>query len=114
MNHDPTCATLDVTLDATLDDTSALIPDIFEVHARSQPEREAVVCGSDRRSWGDFNAHINRVAQALHRRGVGPGQQVAVLMGNAVQMLELVFGVVRAGACVVPVSTAEPASNWLG
>ena len=88
----------------TLDDTSALIPDVFEVHARSQPEREAVVCGADRRCWGDFNANINRVAQALHRRGIGPGQPVAVLMGNAVQMLEVVFGIVRAGACVVPLS----------
>lgn len=86
----------------TLDDTSALIPNGFEGHTRSQPEREAVVCGDDRRCWGDFNAHINRVTQALHRRGIGPGQQGAVLMGNAVQLLEVVFGVVRAGACAVP------------
>ena len=107
-------AALDDTPLDTLDDASALIPDVFAVHARSHPGREAVVCGTERRCWGDFNANIDRVAQALHRRGIGPGQQVAVLMGNAVQMLELVFGVVRAGACVVPVSTAEPASNWLG
>ena len=88
----------------TLDDTSVLIPDVFEVHARSQPDKEAVVCGAVRRSWGDFNAHINRVANALVARGIGPGAQVAVLMGNAVEMLEIVFGIVKAGACVVPLS----------
>ncbi len=87
-----------------LDDTSVLIPDVFEVHARCQPDKEAVVCGDVRRTWGDFNANINRVAIALARRGIGPGQQVAVLMGNAVAMLEIVFGIVKAGACVVPLS----------
>jgi acyl-CoA synthetase (AMP-forming)/AMP-acid ligase II len=87
-----------------LDDTSVLIPDVFEVHARSQPDREAVVCGAVRRSWAAFNANINRVANALLGRGVGHGQQVAVLMGNAVEMLEVVFGIVKAGACAVPLS----------
>ncbi|MDO9286044.1 MAG: AMP-binding protein [Aquabacterium sp.] len=87
-----------------LDDTSALIPDVFEVHARCQPDKEAVVCGPVRRCWGDFNANINRVAHALAARGIGRGQQVAVLMGNAVEMLEVVFGIVKAGACVVPLS----------
>ena len=87
-----------------LDDTSVLIPDVFEVHGRSQPDKDAVVCGPVRRSWGDFVANINRVANALHARGVGPGDQVAVLMGNSVEILEVMFGVVRAGACVVPLS----------
>jgi acyl-CoA synthetase (AMP-forming)/AMP-acid ligase II len=88
----------------TLDDTSVLIPDVFEVHARTQPQKEAVVCGAVRRTWGDFAANINRVANALNVRGIGPGHQVAVLMGNSVEILEIMFGVVRAGACVVPLS----------
>lgn len=88
----------------TLDDTSVLIPDVFEVHARTHPQKEAVVCGPVRRTWGDFAANINRVAHALNARGIGPGHQVAVLMGNSVEILEIMFGVVRAGACVVPLS----------
>jgi len=87
-----------------LDDTSVLIPDVFEVHARTLADKDAVVCGAVRRSWGDFNANINRVANALVARGVGAGCQVAVLMGNSVEMLEITFGIVRAGACVVPLS----------
>ena len=87
-----------------LDDPSVLIPEVFEVHARSQPDQPAVVCGDTRRRWADFNANINRVANALAGRGIGAGQQVAVLMGNAVEMLEIVFGIVKAGACVVPLS----------
>ena len=87
-----------------IDDAAVLIPDVFAVHARSHPDREAVVCGPVRRNWGDFNRNIQRVADALAARAIGPGQQVAVLMGNAVEMLEIVFGIVRAGACVVPLS----------
>jgi long-chain acyl-CoA synthetase len=88
----------------SLDDAQVLIPDVFAVHAAAQPDHEAVVCGPVRRTWGDFNANIDRLACALQAHGIGRGQQVAVLMGNAVQTLEAIFGVVRAGACVVPLS----------
>ena len=35
----------------TLDDTSVLIPDVFEVHARTHPDKEAVVCGPVRQQF---------------------------------------------------------------
>ena len=87
-----------------IDDPHVLIPEILASHAAFHPRREAVVCGTVRRSWGDFGAGIDRVARALQARGVGRGDKVAVLMGNSVEMLEIIFGIVRAGACVVPLS----------
>ncbi|HWS76099.1 MAG TPA: AMP-binding protein [Quisquiliibacterium sp.] len=87
-----------------IDDPHVLIPDILASHAAFHPRREAVVCGPVRRSWGDFGANIERVASALQACGVGRGDKVAVLMGNSVEMLEIIFGIVRAGACVVPLS----------
>ncbi|MEO7852866.1 MAG: AMP-binding protein [Rubrivivax sp.] len=87
-----------------LDDPAVLIPDILASHARHFPLREAVVCGAVRRCWGDFGANVHRVANALHGAGIGRGDKVAVLMGNSVEMLEVVFGIVAAGACVVPLS----------
>ncbi len=87
-----------------LDDPAVLIPDILASHARHFPRREAVVCGEVRRCWGDFGANLQRVANALHGAGIGRGDKVAVLMGNSVEMLEVVFGIVAAGACVVPLS----------
>ena len=87
-----------------LDDPQVFIPDLLANHARFQPRKEAVVCGEVRRTWGDFDRNINRVANALVAAGVGKGDKVAVLMGNCVEMLEVLFGAVRAGACVVPLS----------
>ena len=93
-----------MSLNATLDDPQVLIPELLANHARFQPHKEAVICGDVRRTWGDFDANISRVAHALLRRGVGRGHKVAVLMGNCVEMLEAVFGIARAGACAVPLS----------
>jgi acyl-CoA synthetase (AMP-forming)/AMP-acid ligase II len=87
-----------------LDDPQVFIPDLIANHARFQPRREAVVCGDVRRDWAGFDRNISRIANALLAAGVGRGDKVAVLMGNRVEMLEAVFGIVRAGACAVPLS----------
>ncbi|GAB5471537.1 MAG: class I adenylate-forming enzyme family protein [Rhodospirillales bacterium] len=87
-----------------LDDPQVILPDLWATHARFYPKKEAVVCGPVRRTWGDFDANINRVANSLLALGLAKGDKVAVLMGNSVEMLETTFGVVRAGGCVVPLS----------
>lgn len=87
-----------------LDDPQVFIPDVIANHARFQPRKEAVVCGDVRRSWGDFDANISRIAHALLGAGLARGDRVAVMMGNRVEMLEAVFGIVRAGGCAVPLS----------
>jgi acyl-CoA synthetase (AMP-forming)/AMP-acid ligase II len=88
----------------TLDDPQVFLPDLFESHGTYFPEREAVVCGPERRHWGEFNRNMNRVANALLAAGLRQGEKVAILMGNSVRMLEAMFGAVKAGACVVPLS----------
>jgi long-chain acyl-CoA synthetase len=87
-----------------LDDPQVFIPELIAHHARFQPAREAVVCGAVRRTWGDFDRNVSRVANALLDAGLAGGERVAVLMGNRVEMLEAVFGIVRAGGCAVPLS----------
>lgn len=87
-----------------LDTPASSLSDILATHGRHQPDREAVVCGGVRRSWGEFDANISRIAGGLVAAGLKPGEVVAVMMGNSVEMLEALFGAVRAGACVAPLS----------
>ena len=87
-----------------LDDPQVFIPEVFASHARFQPHAEAVVCGELRRTWGEFDANISRIAHALLDAGLARGDRVAVMMGNRVEMLEAMFGIVRAGGCAVPLS----------
>jgi long-chain acyl-CoA synthetase len=88
-----------------LDDPQVFLPELWATHARFQPERTALACGAERRTWREFNQNLNRVANTLLERGVSRGDRIAVLMHNSIEMVELMFGVVKAGACVVPLST---------
>jgi acyl-CoA synthetase (AMP-forming)/AMP-acid ligase II len=88
----------------TLDDTNVFLPHVWAAHARFTPTKLAMVCGARRVTWAELNAGMNRVANALLRAGIGKGDRVAVVMTNSVEMLEVMFGIVKAGACVVPLS----------
>jgi len=88
----------------SLDYAEITIPEIFSSHGKFRKHQEAVVCGSIRRTWGDFNDNMNRVANALLASGVARGDRVVVMMGNSVEILEVMFGIVKAGCCVVPLS----------
>ena len=66
--------------------------------------KPAIICDDQQRTWSGFVRNINRVANYLISNGIKKGDRVAVLMGNSPEMLECLFGVIRAGACVVPLS----------
>lgn len=87
-----------------IDNAQTFLTDLWATHAKFNPNKEAVICGDVRRNWRDFDANMSRVANGLIDRGIGRGDKVVVLMGNRVETLEIIYGIVRAGACVVPLS----------
>ncbi len=62
-------------------------------------------------SYGDFWAGCERMAAALVRLGVRPGDRVAVQAPKEVAMLELYVGTVLAGAVFLPLNTAYTAEE---
>jgi acyl-CoA synthetase (AMP-forming)/AMP-acid ligase II len=89
---------------SSIDDAQVFLPDLWSTHAKFNPNKDAVICGDIHRTWHDFDANMSRIANALIARGIGRGDKVAVLMSNKIEALEIIFGIVRAGACVVPLS----------
>lgn len=87
-----------------LDDPQVFLPDLFAAHARHDGGRTAIVCGEERLTWAEFDALQNRVASALLAMGLKKGDRVALMLGNAAITPAIIFGAVRAGACVVPLS----------
>ncbi|MHA6265097.1 class I adenylate-forming enzyme family protein [Arenibacterium sp. CAU 1754] len=81
------------------------VVDMVRRAARIDPEKEAVICGDQRLSWAQFDARINQVANALLARGIGKGDNIAILSPNSIPYGELFMGILRAGACVTPLST---------
>ncbi|MZR30254.1 class I adenylate-forming enzyme family protein [Sneathiella litorea] len=95
---------------SALDDTNVFLPELWHTYATVTPEKDALICGDKKRSWRDFDKNMSRIANALIARGIGRGDKVAVLVSNNIEAMEIIYGVTRAGACVVPLSgllTAE-------
>ena len=65
--------------------------------AQVYPEKIAWIYGSQRINYREFSERCRRLASALSRRGVGPGDTVAVLAPNIPPLLEAHFGVPMAG-----------------
>jgi len=81
-----------------------LMPDILRLNGRWRCQRPAVACGTLTLSWGAFDRNTERVANALLALGIGRGATIGVLMNNGIPMVELLFGAMKAGACVVPLN----------
>jgi 3-(methylthio)propionyl---CoA ligase len=62
------------------------------------PDRPAVIHGDQRISWDEAAERCRRLASALRRRGVRPGDCVAVMAPNTPPMFEAHHGVPLAGA----------------
>ncbi len=73
--------------------------------AEVYPGRTAVIHGPLRRTWAETAARCRRLASALSRRGIGPGDTVAAMLPNTPAMLECHFGVPLAGAVLNAINT---------
>jgi acyl-CoA synthetase (AMP-forming)/AMP-acid ligase II len=78
-------------------------------NARARPDRLAAMCEDKTRTWRDFDRRIDKIARSLAGMGVGRGDKIAILATNSIEYLETFIGGLRAGACVVPLSTMAAA-----
>ncbi len=87
-----------------IDNTHFDILNVIETHGTYQPEKPAVCCGEITRLWRDLKQNVNKVANFFKKTGINKGDNIAILVGNRPEILELIFGIVKMGACVVPLS----------
>jgi len=88
-----------------LDIPQNVMADIMSHYAQHHPNKPALVFGDVRLNWGEMNRGINRVANRLLAAGLGRGERVAFLMSTSVDYFLLMFGAMKAGAAVVPLSS---------
>ncbi len=72
--------------------------------ARTLPGNLAVAHGPRRLTYAQFDARVNRLANALARLGIGQGDHVALLQYNYPETLESMFACFKAGCAVVPIN----------
>ncbi|MGA8104729.1 MAG: long-chain-fatty-acid--CoA ligase [Candidatus Acidiferrales bacterium] len=89
-----------------------LTPLRFLRYAEQQfPRRTAVVCNYLRYTYAQFADRVSRLAGALRQAGVQPGDRVAFLSPNCHRLLEAYYGVLEAGAVLLPLNIRLTASE---
>jgi long-chain acyl-CoA synthetase len=73
-------------------------------HARNRPDHTAVVFENSRLNFREFNARVNRLANALCALGVKKGDKVATILPNCLNLLETYWAIAKIGAVAVPLS----------
>jgi len=82
-----------------------LTPVRFLRYAEQQfPNKTAVVCQDQRFTYAQFGDRAARLAGALRAAGVKAGDRVAFLSMNCHRLLEAYFGVLDAGAVLLPLN----------
>jgi long-chain acyl-CoA synthetase len=77
---------------------------VLEHPARLTPERIAVTFGGDHLTYAELNARADRVAAGLHAIGIRAGDHVALSCPNLPFFPIAYFGILKAGAAVVPLN----------
>jgi 3-oxocholest-4-en-26-oate---CoA ligase len=76
--------------------------DMFEHAVDAVPDRMALICGPDRRTYAELEDRANRLAHHLIASGIEPGDHVGIYGMNSVEWIESLLAVLKARA--VPVN----------
>ncbi len=77
---------------------------LLEDSATRYSDRDAVVLGDTRLTYAQVNGAANQVANLLVSRGIEPGDKVALSCPNLPYFTIVYFGILKAGATVVPLN----------
>ncbi|WP_051273743.1 class I adenylate-forming enzyme family protein [Desulfotruncus alcoholivorax] len=80
--------------------------------ARLFPDKEALVAGSERITYGELNRRVNNMAYALRTRyGIKKGDRVAILLTNGIPFVISLYAVAQLGGICVPLNTRLKSSE---
>ena len=74
-------------------------------HALQRPDQLAIVDSFEGLTWRQLDQRLNQVAHTLIALGIEPNQRIAILGRNSLDYATLYLGGLRAGICIVPLST---------
>jgi amino acid adenylation domain-containing protein len=81
---------------------------LVEKEVHRNPDRVAVRCGDDQRTFAELNRQADHLAQLLCESGVQRGDRVGLLLERSVDLVSAVLAVMKAGAAYVPLDPELP------
>ena len=77
---------------------------LLDHQARLTPEREAVVCGPHRLTYGHLHARVSQLSAGLRAMGLGPGDHIALSCPNTPHFPIAYYAILKLGGVVVPLN----------
>ena len=69
-----------------------------------RPQGVALICGEDAVTYSELDGLVGKVAGGLKALGVGKGDRVAMVIGNSIEFVVVMFAIARLGAVSVPLN----------
>ena len=85
-----------------------LVHRLVEEQVARHPQALAVTDGAERLTYAELEARSNRLARRLQRLGAGPDVIVGLCLDRTVDLAVGVLGVLKAGACYLPLDPGYP------
>jgi amino acid adenylation domain-containing protein len=85
-----------------------LLHQLLSQSARRNPDAEAVRLLDQALSYGELDRLSNQIAHALISHGVLPRDRVGIYLHKSPAAIAAIFGIMKAGACYVPVDANAP------
>src|ERR1700733_13049199 len=76
-----------------------------------RPRGRALICGEERLSYAELDALVGEAAGGLRALGVGKGDRVAMVLGNSIEFVVVLFALARLGAASVPLNIRHTRSE---
>lgn len=84
------------------------IPCPLRTWAEKAPDRPVILTANETVRYGELDRRVSAAAASLRRRGIGPGDRVAMLLPTGVDYLTIMLALFRLGAVACPLSTRLP------
>jgi acyl-CoA synthetase (AMP-forming)/AMP-acid ligase II len=91
-----------------------LVHHLLEDAADAAPDTTFLVEDGQERSYGEVERASNKMAALLRRLGAARGDRVGLLAHNGFGYVEAYYGILKAGACAVPLNTAADGASLRG
>src|ERR1700722_10505004 len=84
---------------------------LFEIQAAKSPDVVAIQSSARRLTYAELDRSANRIARAMVKLGLEPGDLVGILATRDPEMILGLLGVMKAGGVVVPLDPDYPAER---
>ncbi|MFK0019135.1 amino acid adenylation domain-containing protein [Streptomyces sp. NPDC090798] len=96
---------------AQVPNPQATVHQRFAEQARRTPDAIALTCGRQRLTYAEVERRASSLAQRLLALRVRPEEPVALLMERSAELVVSILGVLKAGACYLPLHGADPTAR---